>query len=872
MAADINVVVASDEELTVDVRASTPRAKRSRRSRVEISCESGTAKARAKSARTAKAPSKIAEPKKRRPLAAATDGDDGAETQPAKRRRVVDEEEVNEQEGAALKFLQSSVVGQDRAAFIARETGLERGKVAGAVRLFDAGNTLPFIARYRKEQTGCLDEKALRHVERSLGRVETLEKRRRSIGVALMRQGKLEEVRVSLLASSTLEELEDLYEPYKTKKRTRAVAAQERGLGSLADLIDNVGGREHWRSPDEIAARFLSQERGVASSDEALAGARDIVAERLCRSPEVKNKARQIFQAGATLTSKRKKDADTAGRFKNYWEFRSPLQSLRPHQFLAVQRGEREKVLSVAFTCAPNAEECVVRSSVPWRGSDLWLKQRWAAMADGVKRLLRPAIEREWRRMLKERAEDEAYETYRRNLNAKLLTPPLHFSGRNSSVTGCVSKGGDSSTNRGVVGLDPGYRTGCKIAVVDATGRVLETATAFPFPLDGGGIKPQHVAAGEALATLLDRYQPAVVAIGNGTASAETEDFVRRVLRSRHSSVLYTIVDESGASVYSASTVAGAELPQLDVALRGAVSIARRVLDPLAELTKIDPQSIGVGLYQHDIDQRRLKGELRGAVEESVNAVGVDVNTASPTLLSHVAGLSAKLAQAVVAHRDANGPFQSRNAIRGVKGLGPRAFEQSAGFLRLHGDARCDPLDGTAVHPESYGTARILQERFGTHCEQWESDETSRANLVSLSEELGCGVETLTDIIDQLRGTAQDPRSKQPPLLLKRVGSGDVGDASQEDGIDAMEAGLCVKELARGMRLRGVIRNVVAFGSFVDIGVHHDALLHVSQYPRPRPNANWPMVNDRVVVTVDAMPEQRGKNWRISVSMSLPSL
>lgn len=749
-----------------------------------------------------------------------------------------------------LECLASSAVARDRAGFIATETGLQRKHVAGAIQLFDEGCTLPFIARYRKEKTGSMDETSLRRVERSLRRVEALEHRRRTIASALLALGKLDEALNPLLASTTLEELEDLYEPYKVKRLTRAQMARDKGLAPLAELIEKVGGSKSWQDASQVALLFCSQAKGVDTAEVALQGARDILAERYSRKAAFKNHARTMLKAGAGFMAKRKGlEVDRDRKYEHYWNFHVPLRKLWNHQFLAVQRGEREKILSVSFTCATGVEEQVVGEHVPWKGSETWLNELWAAATDGLKRLLRPTIEREWRRALKESAEDEAYDTYRRNLKAKLLSPPL-FKQR---APGCI------------VGLDPGYTHGCKLAVVAPTGGVIETDTIYPVPRQGG--QPQHSqhVAEQTLSSILIRLQPAAIAIGNGTASAETEDFVRRILQTTKLETGYTIVDESGASIYSASLLASGELPSLDVSIRGAVSIARRALDPLAELVKIDPQSIGVGLYQHDVDQKRLKLELHGVVEDCVNAVGVDVNTASPALLQYIAGIGAKLSEALVAHRDSNGAFKCREDLHKVKGLGASAFEQSAGFLRIvHG---AQPLDETAIHPESYSKACRLQNKFGSKCERL---DVARAGILEdLAQELDCGAETLRDIVSQLQGLEEDPRALQPQPLMKHVhGSKKRKKSSQDgDGIDAQEMGIGVDQLKPGMHLEGVVRNVVAFGAFVDIGVHHEGLLHFTKYPKPLPRPVWPSVNDRIVVTVEAPPEQRGKRWRISLSM-----
>jgi len=646
--------------------------------------------------------------------------------------------------------------------------------------------------------------------------------------------------------------------------------------------------------PAVAAARHVSEDAGVPGAKEALAGARDIVAERCAQRADVKQHARQALEAHAVFTARRRPGADEEGQYRTYWEFDTPVQRVRPHQFLAVQRGEAAKALTVGFAMPSQVatvfiEDLVVRvrtvatpQAAAARRTDVssaWEAELRAAVADAYQRLIRPSLEREWRRRLKERAEDSAFDTYHRNLRAKLMLPPL----RMHPVYGSASSGARVVA---VLGIDPAYRTGCKLALINMTGQVLATRTVYPHPPYQGAQVPPRSAA-DAAAGLqqlflqglqaqaggagLSGYGQAglICSIGNGTASRETEAWLRQYLRttaaegndsSSPGPVAYTVVDEAGASVYSASPLAAKELPDLDVSMRGAVSIARRLLDPLSELVKIDPHSIGVGLYQHDVDQKRLARELKGCTEDCVNAVGVDLNTASPALLTHVAGLSASLAQAVVAHREAHGPFASRRDLLAVRGLGQRAFHQAAGFLRVFGSP--EPLDALPVHPESYEAARALQQRHGGRAEG-----IGAVDIKALAAELSVGAETLADIASALAGTAADPRSGQAPVRVKSA----LGQTtcSGEGAVDAQEAGLTVDMLRPGMRLEGVVRNVVAFGAFVDVGVGHDGLLHTSEYP-PQANATLG-VNDRVEVSVLSL-EQRGSakgkdRWRIALSM-----
>lgn len=763
-----------------------------------------------------------------------------------------------------------SDIARDKAMWVSLQLGFEKWKVSGALSLFEEGNTVPFIARYRKERTGAMDEEALRQTERLMQRAEAIETKRLSVALTLHKQECLnDDLRTTLLSASTVEEVEDVWRPFKEKRQTRAQVAQQRGLAPLADLVEQLGAARRHEEPAAVAGEYVNEELGVASAADALAGARDIVAERQSHSAEVRQWAREALFAEAKLTSKlRDPDADPSSQFQTYWNFEARLSHVKPYQFLALQRGAAAKVLTLAVALDDYALASFTEQYVAWPASegherlspdapsparDMWQQERRAALVDAFKRLIRPSLEREWRRQLKEHAEDDAFNTYRRNLFAKLLTPPLRQH----------PEWGDAASVSAVLGIDPAYRTGCKLALVNATGQVLRTSTVYPHPPHQDSVSAsselecmlrlgcQETTDADAptLAPPRKRLRASgrmVCSIGNGTASRETEAWLRPILQHRaadHGSgaasapdVGYCIVDEAGASVYSACPLAKRELPDLDVTIRGAVSIARRLLDPLAELVKIDPKSIGVGLYQHDVDQRRLGKELAAAVEDCVNAVGVDVNTASPALLERVAGLSSAQSNAIVSHREARGAFASRRALLSVKGIGPRTFQQAAGFLRIHGGD--EALDATPVHPESYSVARVLQQRLGEHCV-----------TEALAQELGVGLETLKDIHMAISGTAPDPRSGQPPPHVKVPGR-----LTANEAVDAQEAGLVVESLQPGLRLQGVVRNVVAFGAFVDIGVGHDGLLHVSRYGEKLRSggrgADALRVNDRIDVTV----------------------
>jgi uncharacterized protein len=700
-------------------------------------------------------------------------------------------------------------------------------RVAAVVQLFDAGNTLPFIARYRKEMTGGLDEEEIRAIEQLLASLRALDERRETILASIRAQELLTpELEALILAAETPTALEDLYQPYRPKRRTRASIARERGLQPLADLI--LAQPRQGDRPERAAQAFLSE--SVANIDDALAGARDIVAETISDQAEVRRQTREKAMRFATLTAMRiDGSADEKGVYTLYYDFASRIERVKPYQVLAINRGEAQKVLRVAVEVPERDWRQVLQKNFPEHPLSPWAEQLMTAAEDGAKRLLLPAIERDVRTNLTESADAHAIHVFAANLRGLLTQPPL---------AGHV-----------VLGIDPGYRTGCKIAVVDGSGKVLETTTIYPHPP-----QKQQRESLAVLADLVQRHGVSLISIGNGTASRESEQLaaalIQRFAESKHAHhaahLRYLIVNEAGASVYSASPLARTELPDLDVSLRGAVSIARRVQDPLAELVKIDPKSIGVGLYQHDVNQKALAAALDGVVESVVNQVGVDVNTASPALLTHVAGIGPKLASNIVAHRDSNGAFATRAALKKVTGLGPKAFEQSAGFLRVRGGD--EVLDSSAIHPESYTVARKVLKLAKITMDAPVAERQNRLDelrkgrsLTTLAAELMTGEPTLEDIFEQIVRPGRDPREDVPPPILRS----DV---------------LSMEDLVAGMSLQGTVRNVVDFGAFVDIGVKQDGLLHRSQIPRGEALSVGDII-DVEIVTIDKERGRIGLGW-----------
>ena len=712
---------------------------------------------------------------------------------------------------------------------LARELGRSEAHVENVVRLIDEGNTIPFIARYRKELHGAMDDTALRTLADRLQYLRNLDKRREEVKSAIEGQGKLtEELSAAIDAAATLAEVEDLYRPYKQKRRTRATVAREKGLEPLAELL--FAQAADGPAPEEAAGAFIDPEKGVETAEDALQGASDIIAERISDDADIRKRLRELVWKKGYLVSAAaaKEPEDTVYRL--YYAFRSPLNRVQGHQVLAVNRGEREGVLKVSVEMEREAALIPVRRAVLNPGAPAMAFVR-AAAEDAYDRLIFPSVEREMRSLLTEQADEGAIKMFGLNLKPLLMQPP---------VKGFVT-----------MGLDPGYRNGCKVAVVDATGKVLDTAVVYPT-----FSQRKKEEAIDALAKLIRRHGVAHIAIGNGTASRETEQMAVELIQRLGGGVSYMIVNEAGASVYSASKLAAEEFPDYDVNLRSAGSIARRLQDPLAELVKIDPKSIGVGQYQHDMPQARLDETLSGVVEDCVNAVGVDLNTASAPLLSYVAGLNNTTARNIVKYREENGAFTTRKGVLKVPKLGPKAFEQCAGFLRVP-ESR-NVLDRTGVHPESYGAAEALL----TLCGYGLSDVKAggldglRERVAAYGEEkaaeaCGVGVPTLRDIVGELVKPGRDPRDELPRPILRT---------------DVLE----MKDLKPGMELTGTVRNVIDFGVFVDIGVHQDGLVHISQLREGR-RVQHPSevcaVGDIVTVWVLEVDE---KKKRISLTMKKP--
>jgi len=668
---------------------------------------------------------------------------------------------------------------------LAEELQIRPGQAQVAVKLIDEGNTIPFISRYRKEATGALNDEVLRNLYERLNYLRNLEEKKEQVLSSIEEQGKLtEELKKQILAADTLVAVDDLYRPYRPKRRTRATIAKEKGLEPLANLL-SLQQLDH--SAEEEAEAYISEEKGVASAEEALQGAMDIVAEAIADEADYRTYIREKTMKKGTLTSTAK-DEKAESVYEMYYNFEEPVAKLAGHRILALNRGEKEKILTVKLE-APEEEiiryleKKTIRRENPY--TTPYLKE---AVADSYQRLIAPAIEREIRNSLTEEAQEGAIRVFGKNLEQLLMQPPIR--------------------GQVVLGWDPAFRTGCKLAVVDATGKVLDTVVIFPTA-------PQNkVAEAKAvLKKLIAKYHITLISVGNGTASRESEQVIVELLKELPVPVQYVIVNEAGASVYSASKLATEEFPNFDVGQRSAASIARRLQDPLAELVKIDPKSIGVGQYQHDMNQKRLGEALEGVVEDCVNKVGVDLNTASVPLLEHVSGINKTIAKNIVAYREENGIFKNRKALLKVAKLGPKAFEQCAGFLRISDGTQ--PLDATSVHPESYGVAEALLKRLG-----YSEDELKKgaipglhkkiSDYKKLAEELGTGELTLRDIVSELEKPDRDPREDMPKPILRT---------------DVLE----MKDLKPGMILKGTVRNVIDFGAFVDIGVHQDGLVHISQ-------------------------------------------
>ena len=673
----------------------------------------------------------------------------------------------------------------DITATIAAELGVRKNQVDAAVKLIDEGNTIPFIARYRKEATGALNDEQLRDLFDRLTYLRNLEEKKEQVIATIEEQGKLtEELKAQILAAQTLVVVEDLYRPYRPKRRTRATVAKEKGLEPLANILM----LQMTDKPMlEEAKAFISEEKEVATAEEALAGAKDIVAEAISDEADYRIRIRELTTKKGVVRSVAK-DAEEKSVYEMYYDFSEPVGKLAGHRVLALNRGEAEKMLNVKVE-AP--EEDILRyleKQVITRDNPNTKPILQETVADSYDRLIAPAIEREVRADLTEKAQDGAISVFGKNLGQLLMQPPI--------------------AGKVVLGWDPAFRTGCKLAVVDATGKVLDTKVIYPTA-------PQNKVeeSKKVLKQLIDQYDISLISVGNGTASRESEMIIVELLKELKKPVQYVIVNEAGASVYSASKLATEEFPNFDVGQRSAASIARRLQDPLAELVKIDPKAIGVGQYQHDMNQKKLGEALGGVVEDCVNRVGVDLNTASASLLEYISGISKTVAKNIVAYREANGRFVSRNELLKVPKLGPKAYEQCAGFLRIL-DGK-NVLDATSVHPESYEATEQLLEKLGYEKGTWKPDQLSGISKKvkdkkKLASELGIGELTLTDILSELEKPGRDPREDMPRPILRS---------------DVLE----MKDLAPGMVLKGTVRNVIDFGAFVDIGVHQDGLVHISQ-------------------------------------------
>lgn len=667
---------------------------------------------------------------------------------------------------------------------IAKEFGLKKEQVDNTVALIDDDKTIPFIARYRKEVTGSLDDQVLRELSDRLNYLRNLEKRKEEVRASITEQEKMtDELEKAITDAMTLVEVEDIYRPYKPKRKTRASVAREKGLEDLAAFVLNQGEGD----PSAEAEKYINEEKGVANAQDALQGAMDIIAEDVSDSAELRKYLRTLFsQIGKISSAASADDADTV--YQNYFEFSEGVSRIAGHRILAIDRGEKEGALKVSVDVPQGAGERAVTSRYV-KNESACAKLVEQACVDSYKRLIYPSIEREIRSELSEKAQEGAIKVFSSNLRQLLMAPP---------VKGTVT-----------LGLDPGYAHGCKIAVVDETGKVLDTSIVYLTPPRKETEKAKRI-----ISRMIENCGVTTIAIGNGTASRESEQFIAELLKEIPQKVSYMVVSEAGASVYSASKLAAEEFPDYDVSLRSAVSIARRMQDPLAELVKIDPKAIGVGQYQHDMPKARMDEALKGVVEDCVNSVGVDLNTASYSLLSYISGINSTVAKNIVAYREENGAFTDRKQLMKVAKLGAKAFEQCAGFLRVPGAK--NPLDNTGVHPESYGAANALIEKCGFSVADMGNKElidskVKKEGISTLASSIGVGIPTLEDIVKELEKPGRDPRDELPPPLMR---SGDVMELS---------------DLKEGMELMGTVRNVIDFGAFVDIGVHEDGLVHISQ-------------------------------------------
>ena len=715
----------------------------------------------------------------------------------------------------------------DLIAQLARELSLKAADVDAAVKLIDEGNTIPFIARYRKEATGGMDDVALRALNERLGYLRNLEQRKEDVIVLINAQGKLtSELEQQIREAEQLQRVEDLYKPYRKKRMTRAQKAREAGLEPLANMIIMQASPKGGGSAIDAAAAYINEEAGFDTAEKALAGASDIVAEIVAEDPENVADLRAFTQNTADIVVEAT-DPTEKTPYEPYYAYDEPLRRIPNHRILAIDRGEREGKLRVRVNV--DSQAAVSRLGSRWpRRQGVFAPIFDAAIADGYKRLMAPSLEREARAKLTVRAQADAINVFAKNLEGLLSARPVR--------------------GARVLALDPGYRTGCKIAVMDETGKLLDHGVVYPT-------KPRHDVAGtkRELARLVKKDKVNTIVIGNGTASRETEEVVSEFISEQAPELRYTIVNEAGASVYSASELASQEYPGLDVTVRGALSLGHRLQDPLAELVKIPPQSIGVGQYQHDLDQAELSYSLGNVVEDVVNRVGVDVNTASTSLLGYVSGITPTVARNIVAYREENGPFTDRAQLKKVSKLGPKAYLNAAGFLRI-ADGK-NPLDATSVHPESYAVANEVLKRAGVKADELKRGgipdiERRVGSIGEIAGELGCGILTLIDIIDELKKPGRDPRDDAPEVVFSR-------------------SALSIDDLETGMKLKGTVRNVVDFGAFVDIGVHQDGLVHISKMANRfvKHPSDVVRVGDTVDVWVEKVDRDRKK---ISLSMVEP--
>lgn len=666
---------------------------------------------------------------------------------------------------------------------IKEELGIESWQVEAVISLIDEGNTIPFIARYRKEKHGSLDDEQLRNLDERLTYLRNLEEKKEQVISSIREQGLLtEELEKKILEAKTQVVVDDLYRPFRPKRRTRATIAREKGLEGLADIIRL---QMTTVSIEEEAKKYINEEKEVLTEKDAIAGALDIIAESISDEPDYRMEIRRITKEDGSIVSTAK-DPELKSVYENYYDFTEAIKKMSGYKVLAINRGEKEKILTVKVTVSDERIIRYLEKKIIVKDNSYTEPYLKEAIADSYQRLIAPAIEREIRNELTENAEDGAINVFGKNLKQLLMQPPI--------------------AGKVVLGWDPAFRTGCKLAVVDETGKVLDTTVVYPT-------EPQNKVAEteRTVKALIKKYGISLISVGNGTASRESEKIIVDMLKDVPG-VSYVIVNEAGASVYSASKLATEEFPNFDVGQRSATSIARRIQDPLAELVKIEPKSIGVGQYQHDMNQKKLEGALGGVVEDCVNKVGVDVNTASAALLEYISGISKAIAKNIVAYREENGKFTERKQLLKVAKLGPKAYEQCAGFLRINDGS--NPLDTTSVHPESYDAAKKLIEKLGFNLSDLAGGITGLSLIAKdkdrLSNELGVGKETLTDIIKELEKPGRDPREDMPKPVLRT---------------DVLE----MKDLKEGMILKGTVRNVIDFGAFVDIGVHQDGLVHISK-------------------------------------------